>query len=221
MTELIVLIDPNDVNLERLIEQVNVSKPKNVWVGCSVSTEDGIIRTFHKLEVPASFYPGTFDQLKKIHGLAKHIYISDPLFFTDLGIKRLFGEVSDYALQNLLGKFDFMNYVVLTPDCSSAKILGVYKNPSDKEVIKKLEQVSIHPYVYLEGGSRNTDFSIANRVDLAKRINSKYQHSKIICGGGITSLNELGRLKDNCSYVLASNMLHRNPSLLEACMDVF
>jgi len=220
MNNLITLIDPNDKNLENLIEEINRLRPKNVWVGCSTSSGEDVKKVFDKLKVQTDLYPGSLDQIKKSHEIAKHIHIPDPLFYSNTKISKLFEEVSKYAEVNFPGKYNMMNYVLLHPTCTTAKILDVKKIYNDKEVLNEFEHKLVHPEIYLEGGSRNKDSSITKRLDLIKIIKEKYPHARIICGGGISSLDQIKALKEIDVYIVLSNLIHANPNLLGEYMKV-
>lgn len=221
MHNLIVLIDPNDENLEGLINEVNSLKPLTVWVGCSTSSGNQVADVFRSLEIPADLYPGNFDQIKINHNLARKIYLPAPLFYSNPQIPNLLQEISQYAESQFFDKAEFMNYILLHPNCTAAKILGVTNSFSDTDVINKLGNTQVHPQIYLEGGSRNKISSIVDRHDLIKEISRKYSQSRIICGGGIYRLDDVISLKELGVDVVVSNAVHNNPKMLEKYMKLF
>ncbi len=221
MAELITLIDPNDENLEELIGEVNILKPNNVWVGCSTSSGDEMAKVFNELNVDASLYPGNLDQIEKTGHLARHIYGSDPLIYSREEINKLFEDCFTYVKTNFPGKCDLMNFAVLHPNSDTARILGLTKIPTDEEVIEALSNSMIHKIIYFEGGSRNQNSPISERLDLIKAVRSKYDKNLIICGGGISTVGQADELKEHCSHVIISNTIHKDPKSLKEYMDVF
>lgn len=221
MSDLFVLIDPNDENLEALIKEVNSLKPRNVWVGCSVSSGDDILRVFEHLDFPADLYPGNFDQIRKGHTLAKRIYIPDPLFYSNPQVKTLFEKVSAYAEAEFPDRCEYMNYVLLSPNCTAAQVLGVADSFDDKTVLRSLREAKVHPYIYLEGGSRNMAYSVADRSGLVNKVKQAHPGSNVICGGGISNLHQVSLLKGLGVSILVSNAVHKNPKLLAKFMGLF
>lgn len=221
MSELIVLIDPNDVNLSDLIYEVNTTRPARLWVGCSTSSGELVKSVFEQLEVPASLYPGNFDQIKKVYELSQEVLVSDPLFYSNPEVEPLFSEVVQYGVQNFNQKMKLMNYVLLHDNCSAAKVLGVDQSYSNEEVAKALGQTKIHPRIYLEGGSRNQLHKAESRIELIESIKIDYPESQIIYGGGVSSEDDIWRLRDLEIDVLVSNHVHQNPALLESYMSQF
>lgn len=221
MSNLIVLIDPNDENLENLIKEVNLLKPNNVWVGCSVSSGNDVEDVFNSLNVPANLYPGNFDQIQKGHGLARKVYISDPLFYSNPEITTLFDKVTEYSKVQFPDKLEFMNYILLHPNCAAARVLGVTNSYGDDEVLSELDIRTMHPQIYLEGGSRNKNNSIIDGYKLVKKITEKYPQNRIICGGGISTPRDVSLLKELDVDIVVSNAIHSNPRMLEKYMKLF
>ncbi len=221
MGELIVLIDPNDVNLTDLIHEVNIVKPTNLWVGCSTSSGEMVKDVFSRLSTPASLYPGNFDQVKKAHEYSEEIFISDPLFYRNPEIKPLFSEVIQFGNQHFFQKMKLMNYVLLHNNCSAAKILGIDEPHSNMEVVYALKNAEIHPTIYLEGGSRNHLHKATTRVELIRTIRSDYPEIRLIYGGGVSSKEDIHLLKDLEIDVLVSNHVHQKPNLLERYLNFF
>ena len=221
MGKLFVLIDPNDENLDGLTAEVNSLKPENVWVGCSVASGKDIASVFENLGVPADLFPGNFDQMRKGYASARRVYVPDPLFYSNLGIGAAFEICSSYAGTEFPDKCEYMNYVLLNPDCTAAKVLGVNTAFDDETVIGTLRGRKVHHYVYLEGGSRNVAHPITERSCLIRELKRQYPGSHVICGGGISGLHQASSLKDSGVSVLVSNAVHKNPRLLEQFMKLF
>ena len=221
MSELIVLIDIDDKNLEELVVQVNELKPANVWVGCSTSSGQQALETIQMLDVSITLYPGNFDQIKYAFPFAQSIYLSDPLFFTNQSIPRQYMEAVNFSLEHFPHKIQFMNYVVMHPNCTAAKVLGVKEESSNERILDSLRDTKVHPTIYLEGGSRNKDHSIKSRTSLIENIKSRYLQSNVIYGGGIHQIDDARFLKDMDVSVLVSNQFHEEPETLEAYMRLF
>ncbi len=221
MSELIILIDPNDANLQQLIHEVNITQPDNLWVGCSTSSGDMVKDVFERLTTPASLYPGNFDQIKKVYPLSKEVFISDPLFYSNPEVKPLFSEVLQFGNQHFYQKMKLMNYVLLHDNCTAARVLGVDQPFSNEEVIDALENTELHPTIYLEGGSRNQLHNALTRVNLIETIKNKHPEIRIIYGGGVSSSEDIRLLRDLEVDVLVSNYVHKEPALLESFMSLF
>jgi heptaprenylglyceryl phosphate synthase len=221
MTKLIVLIDPNDRNLDQLIEGVNREQPENTWVGCSVSNGDQIKDIFERLKTEASLYPGRPDQMIAAGNSAKTIFAPDPLLYDKsiepirkafLDLARTFGE-----------KTRFMHYIVLHYECSAARVLGIDYIAEDQEILKSLKEKKEHDIIYLEAGSRNHDSPIDRRVDLVFKIKNQYPAVEIICGGGITNLDQALELAQTgcCDHIVVSNAIHQHPKELKQYIQSF
>jgi len=218
VTELIVLIDPDDLNLDKLIQEINTARPEQVWIGCSTSSGVEVAAVFDRLEVRASLYPGNVEQICAAHEPAKQVYLPDPLIYANRHIvERLKSQTIDFIGSGRTdpGKYSCMHYVLLHPHCTTAKIIGLDEIPSDQEVLDLLAaQEERHPYIYLEGGSRNEIAPITERMGLITEIRARYEDVKIICAGGISTPSQVGELRGHCDYVLVSHALHKSPERL-------
>lgn len=214
--QIIYLIDPNDVNLEKVIAKVNQKKPNNLWIGCSTSLGQDIATVFAKVQVPASLYPGNLEQIQKAENLAEHIYLADPLIYSeDLITKKKKSVFSYIETSPVKEKYKFMHFVVLHPNSSVARMLGVNHKVSNDEVLKKLDSLeNLHEYIYLEAGSRNSENPITQRLSLIKKIRENYDF-QIICGGGIKEISQLETLKEYCDYAVVSHAIHEHPELIK------
>ena len=215
MGRLIFLIDPNDNNLDKVIEEINLVSPKHVWVGCSVSKGEDISNVFSKLIVPANLFPSKFEHIIKSKNLADKFFLSSPLFCDNpLYIQKLFEKVLVWCKEEIPGRVQLMNYILLNPNCTASKILGMARSPSDLEVLNYLKKSEVYPNIYLEGGSRNNFFGVAKRKNLIRQIKKIYPKSTIICGGGINSITQIRELMALDVDVLVSHMIHNNPKIV-------
>lgn len=223
MTELIVLVDPNDKNTSELIKEVNRTQPKNLWVGCSTSPGKKITETLDKLEIRASLYPANIEQITSAKDRAYNFFVPIPLIYSKPGIEEKILEIARFFdSNNLLTHTNFMHYAVLNPNSTAARILGVDKEANDDEIFHAIiDSGFVQPYIYIESGSRNTAQPVSQRKELIKKIRTKYKNMKIIAGGGISEPSQAEELKGSADYVVVSNAVHKKPSELRKYTALF
>jgi len=221
MAELIVLVDPDDINSLDLINQINKIKPKNVWVGYTNSPGEAVVKIFKKLKVSASLFPGSFEQVREGYYFAEHIYVPSPIYYKNPVIKEIKLNILNFLKNRRIpkNKWEFMDYALLHPNCNAAGILGVDRVLSDKDILNSIKKPN--RLFYLEGGSRNKSCPINDRLELAKEIQRRFPKLKLICAGGISNTKQVKQLSKNCSYVLVSHALHCNPEHLKEYMNLF
>jgi len=219
---LIALIDPNDENLDALVAEINTLQPAHTWVGCSISSGEETAAIFPRLTMPGSLYPGTVEQILHSHLLAEYIYLLDPLIYHTPLVPQMREKVYQFLDSGLTDriKYHFMNYVLLHPDCNTARTLNLDYVPSDEVVLAQLATLpQVYPYICLESGSRNQNVPISSRMNLIEQVRLQYPETQLICSGGISTPEQARQLRDVCDYVLVSHAIHQNPALLESYMD--